>query len=134
MERTTEGAGMAGWTADELDRLGREGELRIAGRRADDSLREPVIIWAVRAGGALYVRSVRGATGGWYRGVIARHEGHIDSAGIERDVRFEDVPVGDPVQDVLDRAYADKYGAGSSSVRAITADAARATTLKVVPR
>lgn len=134
MERTTEGAGMTGWTADELDRLGREGELRIAGRRADGSLREPVIIWAVRTGDDLFVRSVRGATGGWYRGVIAEHEGRIDSAGIERDVRFEEVPAGDAVQDALDRAYADKYGAGSSSVRAITAETARATTLKVVPR
>jgi hypothetical protein len=124
---------MAGWTADELDRLGREGELRIAGRRADGSLRDPVIIWAVPAGGDLFVRSVRGADGGWYRGAIARHEGRIDSAGIERDVRFEEVPPDDPVQDALDRAYADKYGAGSSSVRAITAAAARATTLKVVP-
>jgi hypothetical protein len=134
MERTTEGTGMAGWTADELDRLGREGELRIAGRRADGSLRDPVIIWAVRAGDDLYVRSVRGASGGWYRGVIARHEGRIDSAGIERDVAFEDVPDGDPVQEALDRAYADKYGAGSSDVRAITTDSARSTTLKVVPR
>ncbi|WP_375387086.1 DUF2255 family protein, partial [uncultured Amnibacterium sp.] len=67
------------WTADELDRLARAQELRIAGRGADDALRRLVIIWAVVVDGEVYVRSVRGADGAWYRGVQHRHEGRIES-------------------------------------------------------
>jgi hypothetical protein len=125
---------MTAWTTDELERLGRARELRIAGRRADGSLRDLVIIWAVRDGDDVYVRSVRGATGAWYRGVLVRHEGRIDSGGVEKDVVFEDVGADDPANDRIDSAYADKYGAGSSSVRAITSPAARETTLRVLPR
>jgi hypothetical protein len=125
---------MAAWTSDELERLGRARELRIAGRRADGSLRNPVIIWAVRLDDDLYVRSVRGPSGGWFKGVLNRHEGWIDSGGVTRDVVFEDVDPADPLNDRMDQAYADKYGAGSSSVRAMQTEDARSTTLKVTPR
>src|SRR3954471_22253283 len=124
---------MTAWTADELERLGRAQELRIAGRREDGTLRTPVIIWAVRVGNDVYVRSVRGPSGGWFKGVLARHEGWISSGGVERDVVLQEVPADPPLEDRIDGAYADKYGAGSSSVRAITNEAARSTTLKVLP-
>jgi hypothetical protein len=124
---------MTAWTSEELDRLGAARELRIAGRRADGSLRKPVIIWAVRMGDDLYVRSVRGPSGGWFRGVLERHEGWIDSGGVQKDVVFEDVDTADPLNDRMDEAYADKYGAGSSSVRAMQTELARPTTLKVLP-
>jgi len=57
---------MAGWTDDELDRIDAQDELQIAGRRRDGWLRDPVIIWMVRDGDELYVRSVNGpdAAGG----------------------------------------------------------------------
>jgi hypothetical protein len=124
---------MAAWTDDELDRLGAEEELRIAGRRQDGSLRDPVIIWAVRVGDDLYVRSVRGPAGAWFRGVLVRHEGWISSGGVERDVTFEDVDPADAVNEGIDAAYAQKYGAGTTDVLAITNDRARSTTLRVVP-
>ncbi len=124
---------MTSWTADELQRLGEAQELRIAGRREDGSLREPVIIWAVRLGDDVYVRSVRGPQGGWFKGVLVRREGRVESGGVERDVAFEDVPGSDPVHEDIDAAYAAKYSFGSSSVRAITSDTARATTLRVSP-
>ena len=41
---------MSGWTADELTRIGRADELRIASRRADGSLRPFITIWVVRDG------------------------------------------------------------------------------------
>lgn len=125
---------MASWTADELERLGEAQELRIAGRRQDGSLRDLVIIWAVRVGDEVYVRSVRGPQGGWFKGVLVRREGRVESGGVERDVVFEDVAGSDPVHEDIDAAYAGKYGAGSSSVRAITSDTARATTLRVLPQ
>jgi hypothetical protein len=126
-------ADMTDWTTDELDRIGEAGELRIAGRRADGGLRNPVIIWGVRVDGEYFVRSVNGTGAGWFRGTRPLHEGWISSGGVEKDVRFEDVDATDPVNDRIDAVYRQKYGSGSSVV-AIMADAAREATLKVVPR
>lgn len=44
------------------------------------------VVWVVRVGGELYVRSYRGRRGGWFRRALASHQGHIRAAGIERDV------------------------------------------------
>jgi hypothetical protein len=49
---------MTTWTNEELDKIGNAEELRIASLRSDGTLREPVIIWVVRVGDDLYVRSV----------------------------------------------------------------------------
>lgn len=38
---------MTEWTNDELERIGSAEELRIAGQKADGTLRNPVIIWMV---------------------------------------------------------------------------------------
>jgi hypothetical protein len=127
-------ADMSDWTTDELDRIGGARELRIAGRRADGSLRDPVIIWGVRVDGEYYVRSVKGTGAAWFRGTRPLHEGWISSAGVEKDVTFEDVDPADPVNERIDAVYRQKYGARSSSVTAITADLARQATLKVLPR
>lgn len=120
------------WTTDDLTRLDRAQELRIAGTREDGTRPEPVIIWAVVVDGDLYLRSVRGASGGWYRTVQQRHEGHIDSGGVDADVRFVDVPEDDPVHEAIDRGYATKYRSYASAVAAITTDAARATTMRAI--
>jgi hypothetical protein len=125
---------MTTWTEDELTRIGEAGELRIAGTRPDGTRREPVIVWAVRVGDDCFVRSVRGAAGGWFRGTRPTHEGWISSGGVERDVAFEDVDAEDAVQPAIDDAYRAKYGAGSSAVDAITTEGARAATLRLLPR
>jgi hypothetical protein len=127
-------ADMTDWTTDELDRIGAARELRIAGRRADGRLRDPVIIWGVRLDEDFYVRSVNGTGAGWFRGTRPLHEGWISSAGVEKDVMFVDVDPADPVHGRIDEVYRQKYGARSSSVTAITADSARRATLKVLPR
>ena len=121
---------MSNWTEDELARIGDASELRIAGRRADGTLRPLVIIWQVRVGDELYVRSVRGSDAAWFRGTQALGEGHIESAGIARDVLF----VRDDQHDAqVDAAYRAKYGSGSS-VDAITSDLATSTTLRLDPK
>ena len=52
-------------------------------------------IWVVRHGDDLYVRSRRGRTSTWFRGVQDRHEGHISADGVDKDVRLEGpAPVG----------------------------------------
>lgn len=81
---------MTAWTSEELTSIGDAEELAIASRRPDGSLRPFVTIWVVRAGGDLYVRSVKGRSGAWFRRALAAGEGRIRAGGVEeRDVAFE---------------------------------------------
>ena len=124
---------MTTWTSDELTRIGSAEEMEIASRRVDGTLRKARTIWVVRDGDDLYVRSVNGVTSGWYRGTRARHEGRVDADGVDRDVTFVDV--GEEVDDRLDAAYRAKYRRYAGSIiDAITSPAARAATIKLVPR
>jgi len=68
---------MTAWTNDELRNIGAAEELQIASVRRDGSLRNPVTIWVVRHGDDLYVRSVNGRAGTWFRGTRMRHVGRI---------------------------------------------------------
>jgi hypothetical protein len=121
---------MSTWTAEELHALDRINEIRVAGRRQDGSLRTLTIVWHVVVDGSLYVRSVRGDDGSWYKGVIRHHEGAISWGDETREVTY--IPDA-TVDDQIDAAYYKKYGNGSPS-RAITNAAAKATTLRVEPR
>jgi hypothetical protein len=120
---------MSAWTEDELSRIGKASELQIAGRRTDDSLRKLVVIWQVRVGDDIYVRSVNGPDAAWFKGTQIRGEGHIESAGVGKDVVF----TRDTSKDAeIDIAYRSKYGTGSS-VQSITSQIATSTTLRVDP-
>ncbi|MBR8745130.1 DUF2255 family protein [Nocardiopsis sp. MG754419] len=122
---------MSAWTEEQLDRIGRSGELRITSRGDDGALRRSRIIWVVREGDELYIRSVNGVASSWYRGTRDHLAGHVSAGGVDADVAFEDADVS--VNDRIDAAYRDKYGAGSAGVDAITSDGARSTTMRLVP-
>ncbi len=125
------------WT-DELNRVGTAEELEIASFRRDGTLRGSRTIWVVRVGdgdgGDLYVRSVNGRTSDWFRGVLTRHEGHIQAGGVEKDVTF--VEKADPaVQEQIDSAYRKKYSHHPKEyVDPCVTPQARAATIKLVPR
>ena len=132
------------WTADELARIDAAGEVDVATRRQDGTLRTARVVWIVRRDDAVYVRSVNGPTAAWYRGVRSRHEGELTAGRLHRDVVFveagERAGDGDLDDDLdgdldgdLDDAYRDKYGRSSSAVARITADVARTTTLRLDP-
>ncbi len=124
---------MSTWTADELDRIGGAGELRLASRRGDGSLRPYVTMWVVRAGDGLYVRSAYGPDHRWYRRALASGTGRIRAGGIEKDVSF--ASAGQPVQGDIDAAYHAKYGRyGPAIVGSVTGPAARQVTIRLVPR
>jgi hypothetical protein len=59
---------MTAWTDNELSRIGGADELRVSSRRDDDSLRPAVIIWAVRVGDDVFIRSAYGATNPGFAG------------------------------------------------------------------
>ena len=125
---------MSAWTPDELARIQAAQELEIAPVRRDGNLRRPVTVWVVREGDDLYVRSWRGRSGGWYRGVQERHPGHIRAGGVDKDVDF--VAVDDEERNQrIDAAYRAKYGRyGSSYIQPMTSGEARTTTLRLEPR
>jgi hypothetical protein len=121
------------WTTDELATFGTADEVQLAVRRADGMLRRPVTIWIVRVGDDLFVRSVNGPSAAWYRSVEAQHAGHLQAAGLRRDVALE--PAGSARADEIDAAYRSKYGHYPAAyVDAIIAPQARQTTLRLLPR
>lgn len=85
----------------------------------------------MRHGEDLYVRSVRGSEGAWFRGVQERREGRVSAGGLERDVTFEDTD--HTLEDEIDEEYRRKYGRTSTAVDRITSADARATTIRLVP-
>ena len=125
---------MTTWTSDELNKIGTAEELRIAGLKSDGTLRKPTIIWVVRVGDELYVRSVNGRSSGWFRGIQARHEGRIWAGGVQRDVTFVEIP--DPaINEQIDTAYATKYRRYAASIiDSINGPKAGAATLQLIPR
>jgi|Tabmets5t2r1_1033131.scaffolds.fasta_scaffold00441_7 hypothetical protein len=125
---------MSAWTPDELARIQAAQELEIAPVRRDGNLRRPVTIWVVREGDDLYVRSWRGRSGAWYRGVQERYQGHIRASGVDKDVDF--VAVDDEeLNRRIDAGYRAKYGRyGSGYVEPMTSGETRTTTLRLQPR
>jgi hypothetical protein len=123
---------MATWNITELATIAAAREVEISSLREDGSLTKPVTIWAVRVGEELYVRSVRGDAGGWFKAAERRHQGRIEAGDTAVDVAYEDAP--HHLDEEIDAAYKEKYGYPSSPVDSITTDAARATTMRVVPR
>ncbi len=125
---------MTTWTSEELTKIETAEELQIASLRRDGTLRKLVTIWVVRVGDDLYVRSVNGRSGAWFRGTQARHEGRIRAGGVDKDVTFVEES-GPAVNDQIDAAYRAKYRRYAGSiVNSILTPAARSATIRLAPR
>jgi len=124
---------MAGWTNDELEKVGHAEELQLASIRPDGTLRRYVTMWVVRAGDALYVRSAYGPDNPWYRRAKESGAGRIRAGGLERNVTFADAAP--DVHTAIDAAYHAKYDRyGPGIVGTVVGATAGAVTLKLVPR
>jgi hypothetical protein len=125
---------MTTWTSEELTAIGDADELRLQSLRSDGTLRDPVTMWVIRQGDDVYVRPVRGRDG-WYRGAQTRHQGHIRSGGIDKDVTFAEAGADPSLNDAIDAGYRAKYQAYPASfVDAVLTPPARSATLRLVPR
>ena len=123
---------MTTWTSDELHEIGNAEELEFASVRKDGTLRRPVIMWVVRDGDDVYVRSVNGRGSSWFHRALNRHEARIRAGGVEKDVSLVET---DAANDEVDAAYHAKYDRRYPSiVPRIVAPEARAATLKLGPR
>lgn len=122
---------MSTFTPTELDAVGAADELQLASRRDDGTLRPFVIIWTVRVGDGIYVRSAHGKDNGWFRRAVASGSGRVRSGGVEKDVAFELVPGGD-IHAALDAAYHAKYDRyGEKFVNPVVGERAHGVTLRV---
>lgn len=125
---------MAAWTEQQLAEIDRTDEVHIAPRRADGSLTRPRTVWAVRVDDDVYMRSVMGGSGAWYRTSQTSHSGHVQAGRVDVDVALADIDAGDAVGDRIDAAYRQKYEQYPDHVDSITGDRARGTTLKLSPQ
>lgn len=125
---------MSTWTSDELDRIAAAEELRISSRRRDGSFSRPIIIWVVRVGDDLFVRSAYGPDNPWYVNARRRRRGRISAGGVQRDVDFEDVAPADA--EAIDAAYHAKYDPMSSprAIATVVGEKVHPLTLRLVPR
>jgi hypothetical protein len=128
---TTDGA----WAPEQMDRIDTADELQIAVRRGDGSLRRRLPIWVVRVGDAVYVRTWHRRDTGWFGQVLSTRRARVRVPGVEVDVTVEDVGEGPAdLHAVVDAAYRAKYARyGRSSLDAMVADAAAASTLRLAP-
>ncbi len=122
---------MTTWTAQDLATFGDPDEVTLATMRKDGTLRKPVIVWIVRVGDDLYVRSVNGRDSDWFRGMKSRHEGVIHAGRAEKEISFEEV---DGPHEEIDAAYWDKYRRYPGIVPSIVNPEAQAATIRLVPR
>ena len=124
---------MTQWTSDQQNKLGSAEEVEIAWVGLDGKLRKPVTVWVVRHGDDLYLRSVGGRSGQWFRGTQERHEGRIWAGGVQQDVAFVDAD--HAIDDEVDAAYRTKYRRYAGRIlNSVLTPEARAATLKLVPR
>jgi hypothetical protein len=107
-------------------------EVEIETRRTGDSPVHHTTIWAAVEGGDVYVRSLKGAEGRWYRELTAHPEGVLRVDGESTPVRA--VKADDP--ESIERctaAFRAKY-ADSSALASMVRDEIAATTLRLEPR
>src|SRR5437762_10696523 len=124
---------MSAWTRGELDKIAAADEVEIASLRHDGTLRSPVTVWVIRHGDDLYVRSVKGPAGAWFRGTKSRNEGRIQAGGVARDVNFGDAD--DTLRDEIDEAYRAKYRVYAANiVNSDLTPQARSEKMRHVPR
>jgi hypothetical protein len=100
---------MSGWTHKDLERMGAAIHLQLATFKKDGTLGKPVVIWVVRVGDELYVRSWRGREGAWFRHIQLRPEGRIGAFDVTKEVTFVDVSDDEALNHEIDAAYQSKY-------------------------
>lgn len=122
---------MSTWTTTDAEQLAAPQEVGVATRRRDGSVRNPRVIWIVRAGDRVFIRSTNGRGADWFRWAIATGTGQINSGTTTFDVAFREV-IGAGL-DTVDDAYRDKYGKYASIVDHLQEDGPRAATLEVLP-
>ena len=119
--------------SETLQLLNETKEVRIETRRDEEAPAHRTTIWVVTVDGDVFVRSVRGERGRWYREVSANPNAALQAG--ERRIPVRAVPVADELTvGVVSEAYRSKYGRTSpDSTRAMLQPETLPTTLKLEP-
>jgi hypothetical protein len=116
--------------ANPLRHLGEAEEISIGFQRPDGSTGSTPV-WVVSVGEDVYVRSMNGADGGWYRRLRERPHGQVRENGHVHAVHAEPV-VDAATLDAVTRAYEAKYGT-SPYLRPLLGPDAISATLRLDP-
>ena len=93
---------------DTLRLLDETDEVRIETRRDADSPEHRTIVWVVVVDGEVFVRSVRGPKGRWYRELSSNPDGALHVG--ERRIPVRAAPATDgPTVEAVSEAYRSKY-------------------------
>ena len=120
---------MAKFDADTLRQLRDAKEIAI---RTEKHPKSAVVIWAVVADGEVFVRSVQGAKGRWYRDLAAGGSATLELAGRQLAVTVIPVSGADAIARAS-REYLRKYEP-SPYARSMVRDEVLPTTLRLEPR
>jgi hypothetical protein len=119
--------------AETLRLLDETKEVRIESRRDDDSPEHRTIIWVVVVEGEVFVRSVRGARGRWYREISSNPEGALHVEDDRFPVRAAPATDATTVA-AVSAAFRSKYQQSSpASTEAMVRPETLPTTLKLAP-
>lgn len=121
---------MGEWTDRQLAALAREGEVDIETSTASGAARRTTI-WVVVDGSDVFIRSVRGQDGRWYRDISARPEAALWMDGERIPVRATPAADAESVRRCSE-ALEPKYGGGPSTV-AMLQTKTLGTTLRLRP-
>ena len=115
--------------ADARELLDRTGEVEIE-TRSRSGAKHRVIIWVVVVDGVVYVASVRGKRGRWWREAVADKRATLIAARRRLDVRAHRVR-SEATKRAVSRAYAKKYPRSGASLAAMQRRDALDTTLRL---
>jgi hypothetical protein len=119
--------------AETLRLLDETREVRIETRRDGDSPEHRTIIWVVVVEGEVFVRSVRGQRGRWYREISSNPEGALHVHNDRFPVRVAPATERATV-DAVSAAFRSKYQQSSpASTEAMVRPETLPTTLKLSP-
>ena len=119
--------------AETLRLLDETKEVRIETRRDGDSPEHRTIIWVVVVEGEVFVRSVRGRRGRWYREISSNPEGALHVQDNRLPVQAAPATEGTTV-DAVSAAFRSKYQRTSpASTEAMVRPETLPTTLKLSP-
>jgi hypothetical protein len=108
-------------------------EVRIETRRDDDSPEHRTIIWVVVVEGEVFVRSVRGAEGRWYREISSNPQGALHVQDDRIPMRAAPA-IDETTVDAVSAAFRSKYQQSSlASTEAMVRPETLPTTLKLSP-
>jgi len=123
----------ASFDAETIDLLDETKEVRIETRRDDNSPEHRTVIWVVVVEGEVFVRSVRGSKGRWYREISSNPEGALHVEDDRIPVRAAPA-TDDTTVEAVSAAFRSKYQKSSpASTEAMVRPETLPTTLKLSP-